>query len=67
MIATIKNLYTYAKEVQKEARRVEWPTMSAVIQFALVVGAVVAIMSLFFLLSDYCFYHLVQLVMKLGS
>ena len=62
----MKNPFQFIEEVRQETSKVTWPTWKEVWITTTMVLIMVALTSVFFLLTDMVIGHLVQFVLKLG-
>ena len=62
----MKNPFQFIEEVRQETSKVTWPTWKEVWITTTMVLIMVALTSVFFLLTDMVIGHLVQFVLRLG-
>ena len=62
----MKNPFHFIEEVRQETSKVTWPTWKEVWITTTMVLIMVALTSVFFLLTDMVIGHLVQFVLRLG-
>ena len=64
--AVVKNPFQFIEEVRQETSKVTWPTWKEVWITTTMVLIMVAMTSVFFLITDMVLSHLVQFVLRLG-
>jgi preprotein translocase subunit SecE len=62
----VKNPFQFIEEVRQETSKVTWPTWKEVWITTTMVLIMVAMTSVFFLLTDMVISHVVQFVLRLG-
>jgi preprotein translocase subunit SecE len=62
----VKNPFQFIEEVRQETSKVTWPTWKEVWITTTMVLIMVAMTSVFFLITDMVLSHLVQFVLRLG-
>ena len=62
----MKNPFQFIEEVRQETSKVTWPTWKEVWITTTMVLIMVAMTSVFFLITDMVLSHLVQFVLRLG-
>ena len=62
----VKNPFHFIEEVRQETSKVTWPTWKEVWITTTMVLIMVAMTSVFFLITDMVLSHLVQFVLRLG-
>jgi preprotein translocase subunit SecE len=62
----MKNPLKFMQEVKQEAFKVSWPTGKETVQGALMVVAMAAIASIFFLLMDQLFNFFLEILLKVN-